>query len=151
MHLHLSQANYDPFKLLWIATIAVTTVYTENGGARHVYYIAPEKVPVVIRDSLIAQALGVLTPALGKMSVAAVMVRLLGRSTNVWKWQLWCLHIIMAIYMVMSILVVIFVFVQCNPTAALWDTTIKNARCWKKSIYIDYIIAQSCKWGMLSL
>jgi magnesium-transporting ATPase (P-type) len=124
-------------------------VYIENGGARHVYYIVPEKIPAVIRDSLVAQALGVLTPALGKMSVAAVMVRLLGRSTSVWKWQLWGLYIIMAIYMVMSILVVVFVFAQCSPTAALWDTTITNAHCWKKSIYVDYCIAQSCESRIL--
>ena len=133
----------DYEQAVWFGAVIVTTLYANKGGTRHIEYLTDAEIPNVMKLAFIAQAFGIFSPVFGKLSVAALMVRILGRSLK--KWQLISFYIFLAVYTVLNVLTCIFTFVQCKPTAALWDPAIPNAKCWPSSVFIDVGTVTSCK------
>ena len=115
-------------KVFWLAALAMTTAYAIKGGCRHIYYLDPTTIPTVLKYNYIAQAIGILSMAIGKLSVGALIIRILGKSAA--KWQLRTIYAILITYMLLSIINVILNLAQCSPMAALWDKSIINAHCW---------------------
>jgi hypothetical protein len=85
-------------------------MYVVKGDYQHVVYTAIETMPILLKYAVICNVFGILTPVLGKMSVDAVIVRILG---GIARWRLWTLYIIMAIYLIMSVVTVIMSLTKC--------------------------------------
>ncbi|CAG8948675.1 hypothetical protein HYFRA_00001795 [Hymenoscyphus fraxineus] len=123
----------------FVGGMIVTMLYAKGGGCKHVFALEPSKVPGLLKYNFISQAFGITAPALGKVSVGFLMVRIMGPRD---RWQRLLLYCSLAVYGVFSALIVIFTYAQCNPTSALWDGN-PEAKCWNRKVFSDIAIAQS--------
>jgi hypothetical protein len=121
-------------------------LYIHNGGCRHAYALEPSQVPVLIKYNFISQAFGIVAPALGKISVGLLLVRIMGPN---YRWRKWSLYGGLAVYGIFSAILVIITYVQCRPTSALWEKN-PEAKCWDPKVFSDIAIAQSCKISRLA-
>ena len=79
------------------------------------------------------------------MSVAFLLLRLLGPSSF---WRKWFLYVNLVLNFVFGSLTVIFTFAQCNPPRALWEGTTKlpHAKCWNPASQLDFSIFSSSRF-----
>lgn len=72
-----------------------------------------------------------------KMSVALLILRLLGPSAVRRKWSL---YVTICLTFVIGALACILTFVQCNPPRALWEppSQVPGAKCWNPKIQANY-------------
>lgn len=124
-----------------------------NGGTRHFYYLSqePKKALFVVKYNWIAQPFGIMSLALGKIAIAALLLRLVQRTS---KWRRWVLYGISAWTLVNGILMSVFTFVQCEDPRALWDPVIKaKTKCWNPASQSDFSIygSSKCSESILSL
>lgn len=112
-----------------------------NGGTRHEAYIQPPSHrSYVLMLSWVAQPFGIFAVGLGKISVGFLILRILGRTGKRRQYCIWALVVLTFIFTVTN---VIFNFVQCSPTSALWDASVRASghfKCWDSSIESDYSI-----------
>lgn len=127
--------------MVFIGAIAVTSVYATNGGCRHIFYLEPAQVVETVKLNFVAQAFGITAPTLGKLSVGVLMVRILGPHTV---YRKWFIYITMAIYALWTALTVIFTYVQCTPTSALWSPT-PDMKCWGRQVFPDIAVTHGGK------
>jgi hypothetical protein len=96
------------------------------------------------------QPWGIFGFATGKISVSLLIYRLIGPGQ---RWIRYVLWFIMLSVLTINLLGCVFTFVQCNPPAALWDTSLVTegkAVCWKSNVQSDYAMFLSCKFvGLL--
>ena len=114
-----------------------------NGGARHIYYLNPVQLEIILRYFTINQPFAIMSSAFGKASVAILILRIIGPNTF---WRKWFLYINLGLYMLISALCSIFAFVRCSPVRALWEVQLlPTAKCWSNTSWIGVSIFQSCK------
>ena len=120
-----------------------------HGGQRHLYYLNPEQREYVIKVDWISQPFNIVCLATGKVSVALLLLRLLGPSAF---WRKWFLYISIVLTLVFGILTAIFTFVQCNPVRTLWEGPLKNphAKCWNPTSQLAFSLFSSSKSNLLS-
>ncbi|KAL4892496.1 hypothetical protein BDV59DRAFT_42831 [Aspergillus ambiguus] len=115
------------------------TVLSVDGGQRHTKDLIPLGKGVVSRVTLIhwtGQVFGILGLGAGKISIAALLLGILGNTRWFWhKMYLWTFCIVLVI--LTSIACAILTMTQCHPAAALWDSTIKGD-CINPSIMANY-------------
>ena len=80
-----------------------------------------------------------MAPVMAKISVALLILRLIGPLTF---WRRWFLYLIIFLSPVIGILTVIFEFASCDPPRALWVplSQIPGARCWNPESLNDWNI-----------
>ena len=76
---------------------------------------------------------------MGKMSVALLILRLIGPNIV---WRKWMLYVAMASVFLINALGCILALVQCGPPRALWATDM-SSNCWDPRIQSDYPISFS--------
>ena len=136
-------------QVLYTVTIALSTVYVLEGGARHIQYLSQDQLSTVLKFNWIGQPFGIMAAASGKTSVGFMVMRITGPKTV---WRKWFLYISVGLYIGISIVASTLVFVQCSPTRALWDFSLAAmAKCWKPMVAADVIILQSGMEGLLTL
>ena len=127
--------------LMLLATLLLLTVcilgifFARQGDYRHIYYMSLPDIQRSVKQNLIAQPFGIMGVAFGKMSVATLMLRIIGRS----KWRRIFLIIAIITAFLTSALSCILNFVQCNPPRALWTIGLP-ATCWKPEISTNFSI-----------
>lgn len=129
--------------MLFILTNVFGTLYVQDGGSRHVFYILPlSQLTKVMRWAVIAQPFGVFACAVAKTSVAGLTLRIAGPNTF---WRKWILYIGIAILWVFTFLDVAFKFAQCKPVQANWDVEIPpfEKHCWKPTVSANVSIANA--------
>ena len=74
-----------------------------------------------------------------KMSVAFLILRLVGPSTF---WRKWLLYTSIGLTFIIGTLASILTFVQCNPPRALWEgpQNVTGAKCWNPKSQSDFAI-----------
>ena len=108
------------------------TFLGKMGGCRHLYYLEmdPEQAVKAIRLNWITQPVVIYNLATGKISVALVILRIMGKS----KWRkAFLVYGAMIGSLVICTITVILTFVQCRPVSALWNTQLVvmgQATCW---------------------
>ncbi|KAF7511805.1 hypothetical protein GJ744_003536 [Endocarpon pusillum] len=125
--------------IVYLAGLVLCTVYVVNGGGRHLYYLKPDEIVTVMKYNLICQPFGVMASALGKVSVAFLVLRLIG-PTTVWRRRF--LYSNAMLFMLLSILSFVLFFAQCTPLRATWEP-VPGARCWNPTVTTTYGIFQS--------
>lgn len=124
-------------------TIVTTlcTLYVNGGGTRHLYYLTPQQRSAVIKLDWIIASLSIVALAAIKTSIALFMLRLIGPNSV---WRKWFLYLNLIFIYVISIVTCVILFVQCNPSRALWEN-VPGARCWDPKISADISIFHSCE------
>ncbi|OJI87158.1 hypothetical protein ASPTUDRAFT_40295, partial [Aspergillus tubingensis CBS 134.48] len=120
-----------------ISHSVVTTVDVALGYGKHAIVIA-DRLELVLLVNYINFALGIISFALPKLAVAALLSRFLN-PTTIQRAILWGLTGFVALVSCICILVL---FTMCDPARALWDTSLlsKGAHCRSSWILVDYAI-----------
>lgn len=119
-----------------LATVAIL-----HGGGRHVQFLRSDQVVLIFKYTYISSRFTSGAAAIGKSSVAFLLLRIMGPHTL---WQKWFIYVNVTIYLVIAFVSLVIQIVQCVPTRALWVTVI-GSRCWASDIAADMNIFQSCK------
>ena len=130
--------------MLFIPVAVAATFLVYHGGQRHLYYLSPAQREYVTKVDWISQPFNIMSLATAKISVALLILRLLGPSAF---WRKWLLYALMGLTFVVGSLTAIFTFTQCNPARTLWEGPVKNphAKCWKPSSQTDFSIFSGSK------
>lgn len=131
--------------MLFIPFAIAVTVLVIHRGARHLHYLTPDNIEYVLKVDWISQPFNIMSLMTGKMSVAFLILRLLGPASL---WRKWFLYVNIVLNFVLGSLTVIFTFAQCNPPRALWEgtTRLPHAKCWNPSSQLDFSIFSSSKF-----
>lgn len=131
--------------MLFVPFAIAVTFLISHGGARHLYYLTPDNIEYVLKVDWISQPFNIMSLMTGKMSVAFLILRLLGPSAF---WRKWFLYINLVLNFVLGSLTAIFTFAQCNPPRALWVGTAKlpHAKCWNPSSQLDFSLFSSSRF-----
>lgn len=125
-------------QILYTSTTIAETFAVTNGAGRHLYYLKPPDIQLVTKITWIENPLGIMALAIAKMSVAFLILRLIGPST---RWRKWSLYLSIGLTFTIGALACILTFAQCNPPRALWEPTkVPWAICWKPSVQSNYAI-----------
>ena len=76
-----------------MVTTIMATVLAHQGGFRHVYYLHPDRISPSIRLNWMTQPFAIMGLALGKISVALLILRIMGQSF----YRRWFLRTIIAL------------------------------------------------------
>ena len=128
-------------KVLYTIILGVSTLYVNQGGTHHFYYLAPQQRSVVFKLDLIIASISIGALAALKTSVVIFMLRLIGPNSI---WRKWFLYFNLLSIYVISILTCVILFVQCNPSRALWEP-VPSAKCWDPNISSDISIFHACE------
>ncbi|MCJ1247602.1 hypothetical protein MMC30_004817 [Trapelia coarctata] len=104
------------------------------GFGRHTYDLGP-KAGFAIEMSIISFVPGIITVVTPKLAVACLLIRLLNPSRK----QIYFLYTLTISCIIVYILCAIFLWIQCRPSAMLWDPTVEGT-CWDPSVFINYCI-----------
>ena len=123
--------------MLFVPTAIAVTFLVKHSGQRHLYYLPPSQKEYASKLDWISQPFNIMSLATGKVSVALLILRLLGPSAF---WRRFLLYTICILSIVLGILGATFTFVQCKPARTLWEGPIKNpnAKCWDPSVQLHY-------------
>ena len=132
----------DNPQLLFLILAAFTTYLASIGGCRHLFYLTPQQQLRAVKFNWISQVWGIFGFATGKISVALLILRIIGPSST---WRKWILYITMASVFIINALGCIITFVQCDPPRALWAADM-SSHCWDPKIQSDYAIFLSSKF-----
>ena len=120
-----------------MATTVTQTVSCVGGGARHLYFLTPAEIEYNLKVIWIENPLGIMAGAVAKISVAFLILRLIGPKTF---WRKWSLYLTIALVFIFGTLASIFTFAQCNPPRVLWEGPVKvpEAKCWNPKTQSDF-------------
>ena len=127
-------------QILFLVLASFVTYYSSIGGCRHLFYLSPPEQGLAVKYNWITQPWGIFGFAMGKISVALLILRIIGPNTVVRKW---ILYIAMVSVLIINALGCVLTFVQCGPPAALWQPQLVSAgqaTCWDASVQEDYAI-----------
>lgn len=100
------------------------------------FYLTADEIPEVWKLNTISQPFSSMSSALGKSSVAFLILRLIGPITI---WQKWFIYINGVLFFIVMFLTSIFALVKCSPTRAIWENVI-GAKCWSPNIIGNFNI-----------
>lgn len=99
---------------------------------------------MAVKLNWIGQAFHIMSTCFGKISIVIFILRIKGHSGP----QAWILYILASCLFVSSVICVVFIFVQCSPSSALWDHSVVG-KCWSPKVlqYCGYFT--SCMFARL--
>jgi len=92
-----------------------------------------------------SQAVSVQAIAIGKVSVAILIGRIMGPS----RWRKYFLYFLSVTSLILACLCTILIFVQCSPSNALWEGHFSD--CWDLRASDNFFIAVSSRQNSLDL
>ncbi|KAL8687846.1 MAG: hypothetical protein Q9218_006091 [Villophora microphyllina] len=125
--------------MLQTVALSLSTIYIKHGGTRHLFFVKPEDIVLLLRYNAMSQPFGALASAVGKSSIGFLMLRIMGPQTV---WQKRVIYSQLAVYMIITILDIILIFAQCSPPRALWEK-VPDSKCWNPVVSTDITILQS--------
>ncbi|KAL0932194.1 uncharacterized protein CTRU02_213147 [Colletotrichum truncatum] len=118
-----------------IASCVATTIAVSYGYGKHMEVLTHEQQKGAIMWAHIGFAPGIMSFAIPKMAVVALLTRLM----NPARYHLWFLWGITVLCLLTHIIVPGLHFGRCVPVQAIWDNTI-SAKCFDANITVDYSI-----------
>lgn len=115
-------------------------MFSFQGGTRHLVYLAadPTHMTYVLKLNWIAQPLAIFCLGSGKIAIAFLILRLLSRASM---WRKWSLYVAVAWTAINTFLMILFTFIQCEDSAALWDKSVQaRTKCWDPSVQSSFSI-----------
>ena len=105
----------------------------QAGVGQHTYCLPPERIPITLKWSTLAQIMNNIGIGLVKISVCLFVLRVIDRTRKSLARFLWLL---IAFITLSHLVQVILFIVQCRPMAAIWDKSIEG-QCF--SSHITYL------------
>ena len=128
--------------LLIQACIMVSSVTL--GFGKHMSDVDPRNYTLLFLEGSLSTLFSVLAATWSKTSFSFTLLRLC--TAHSWmKATLWFIIISMNALMYLTI---ILKFVQCNPVAKNWDTSL-GGTCWPRQIFIGFAITSGCLFSLL--
>ena len=81
-------------QVLYTVALALSSVCVAYGGTRHLYYLEPRQLELVLKYNFSSEPFGAMATAVGKSSVAFMMLRLIGPTTVWGKRFLYLQHVV---------------------------------------------------------
>lgn len=122
---HFSNACFQILQLLGQPFL---TVAIHLGLGQHSYAVTPYQASRAIKFGWIWSTPGILVSSVGRTSIAIFIYRVF----NSKDWLRWYLWITASLQAAVVITVVIVVWIQCTPVAAIWGEV--PGRCWDPKI-----------------
>ncbi|KPM45899.1 hypothetical protein AK830_g712 [Neonectria ditissima] len=136
--------GYDDFFMIVAATCFIgwstsLTVYAKYGGLQHFQDIQKagvENLALVLFLNWLSQVFGILGVAVGKISVAALLLAIINLTELRWqRIYLWSVTIVLASLVAISCS--ILTFAQCSPAKFLWDKRV-GGTCIDPQVMASY-------------
>jgi len=145
--------SYDDYVMLltlvlFLCLASFVTYYASIGGCRHLFYLTPPEQMLAVEYNWATQPWGIFGFATGKISVALLILRIMGPNSV---WRKWMLYLSIVSVFIINALGCILTFVQCSPSYALWNPQLVatgQATCWDPKVQSDYAIFLS-SWNIL--
>lgn len=99
---------------------------------------------MAIKLNWTTQAFHIMSTCIGKVSIVLFILRIIGKGQKV---QAWCLCGLVSSLFVISLVCVAFIFAQCTPAAALWDTTV-SGKCWDPKVQQGFGYFTACTYQL---
>lgn len=117
-------------QLMFAAAIGTATVLVHYGLGRHQETLTTFEIVQVAKWDWIPQPFNIMALVFVKLSIAALLLRLLGPQA---KYSKWFLHISITLFTLTMVVASITTFAQCDPPRALWED-VPGAKCWDASV-----------------
>lgn len=117
------------------------------GGCKHLAALTPIQVGQAVKFNWMTQVWGIMGFAVAKISVALLILRIIGPFTV---YRKYILYFTMLSVFCINAIVCILIYAQCTPPRALWEPQLiaaGEARCWNPNIVTDYAIFLS-SWNV---
>jgi hypothetical protein len=136
----LEKRSDAQLQFIFLILSGFITYYAHIGGLKHLFYLEPAQQAMAVKYNWITQPWAIFGFATGKVSVALLILRIIGPNTF---WRKWILYFAMGSALLFTSLGCIFTFVQCDPPRALWTPQLiaaGQAKCWDSRVQADYAI-----------
>ena len=131
------QVTFVTFSILII-------IMSVHGGFQHLYYVDKSSLPYILKLNYIAQPINTMSEAFGKISIAFLLLRIMGMTQ---KRKEWSLYIIIVMTTAIGIITSFLTFFQCKDPRALWDKAdFGNVECWNPLVETRWALFTSCKF-----
>ena len=124
-----------------LTAFIINNLAVNNGFGQHAQTLGPQLTSVVIKWTFLAQMFGIWGAALARMAFIMTLLALLSPQQRV---QLWLLRGFFFVQLVLNLGTGLFIPLQCQPTAGLWDHTIP-AKCLPPYVQAHLGFVQACK------
>ncbi|KAA8565430.1 hypothetical protein EYC84_009290 [Monilinia fructicola] len=150
---YLNKIRMDDWLMLTSLVCAVlctslNTVAILRGLGRHKQFLNSLQIAEATKWSYLAQPIGILAAAIGRLSVAYLLVSILPRHQ---KGQRIFLYGIGYSHVVMTFGMVIFIYAQCHPINAYWNRELGTCLDPNGRRYFGYFLGSYCSFIDLTL
>jgi hypothetical protein len=120
-------------KICAFVNLGISSAAAESGSGRHFNTLSLEDKQSVIKYTMAAFCPGVLSFAIPKLSVVALLTKLLNPSPA-HRMFLWCSTSLTTLIIFGC---VIILYAQCTPSRSQWDFSVEG-KCWSVWILVNY-------------
>jgi hypothetical protein len=127
-------------KICAFVNLGISSAAAASGSGRHFDTLSPEDKQNVIKYTMAAFCPGVLSFAIPKLAVVALLTKLLNPSPA-HRMFMWCSTSLTTIVIFGC---VVILYAQCTPSRSQWDFSVEGS-CWSRWILVNYSIFAGCK------
>jgi hypothetical protein len=120
--------------------LGISSAAAESGSGRHFDTLSLEQQQNVIKYTIAAFCPGILSFAIPKLAVVALLTKLLNPSPA-HRVFLWCASSVTTIVLFGC---VVILYAQCTPSRSQWDFSVKG-ECWSIWVLVNYAIFAGCE------
>ena len=139
--------NYTSLKMLTIFKITITlgdslsSYYLVRGGGRHLFYLNPDQITLILKYSFISSLFGLISSVFGKSSVAIFLLRIIGPVT-IWRKRLIYGNFIL--YWATTVVLLVIIIARCSPVRSFWEQ-VPGSKCLNPHVEVGLGIFQGGK------
>lgn len=138
---HTSLKMLTAFKITISVSDSLTSYYLIRGGGRHLFYLNPDQITIILKYSFLSSAIGFPSAVFGKSSVAIFLLRIIG---PVGTWRRRFIYGNFVLYWATSVALVILGIVRCSPVSSLWEP-VPGSKCLNPNVLASLSIFQGGK------
>lgn len=122
-------------KICGIVNLGISSAAAESGSGRHFKTLSLEQQQNVIKYTMAAFCPGILSFAIPKLAVVALLTKLMAPSPA-HRIFLWCSASVTTMVLFGC---VIILYARCTPSRSQWDFSVEG-KCWSIWVLVDYAI-----------
>ena len=140
--LNICQYTHTFYKILFAILCVLITLLCKSGGARHMSSLSPSQLSTVYLYFWTATSVALVAIAMGKISTAFLILRILGRASF---WRKYLLYFGIAFSALAVLVTTVLIYVQCSPPRALWAISLlqQGATCWDPRVVVQATISMA--------
>ena len=131
--------------MLLISNVAILAVAVHYGVGRHIAALSPKDISRAIFFTAVSSGSVIFSFALPKLAVTILLARLLSPG----RWHRVAMWAVAILYLAMSAITVVLVWVQCTPVAAQWGAV--KGTCWAPQVMFTWTMVHGIFGVMIDL